>query len=94
MKKLLIAPLVLLGACAACCALPLLSPLLAGLLTSGIGVILGGWEIGLAVGATIVVLAVAQVVWRNGRKSPSADPCKNACTSPQPAAPCGCHTGP
>lgn len=30
MKKLLVAALILLGACAACCSLPLLAPLLAG----------------------------------------------------------------
>jgi len=87
MKKLLMAPLILLGACATCCALPLLAPLLAGLLTSGISSAFGGWQIGL-------VAALVQVVRRRSRPVHSAASCQVACKSPRDAAPCSCHTEP
>jgi hypothetical protein len=94
MKKLLMAPLILLGACATCCALPLLAPLLAGLLTSGISSAFGGWQIGLVVLTISVGAALVQVVRRRSRPVHSAASCQVACKSPRDADPCSCHTEP
>ena len=94
MKKLLTVPLIMLGACAACCAMPLLAPLLAGLLTAGIGAAFGGWQIGMAVAIIIVGLALVQVVRSQTRNIPTDDPCQVACKSPPNAGPCGCHATP
>jgi hypothetical protein len=43
MKKLSMIPVIAVGACAACCALPWLPTLLAGLLASSTGTFLIGW---------------------------------------------------
>lgn len=94
MKKLLIAPLVLLGACAACCALPLLAPLLAGLLTSSIGAALGGWQIGLVVLAIGVGAGLVHMVRRQPRPVHAATSCQIACKAPRDVASCNCSNAP
>lgn len=96
MKKPLFAALGVAGACAACCSIPLLLPLLGG---TAVAALLAGWglELGTALNvlfAAALVAAVGAVLWLKRR--PKAD-CQNrgsstpaACTLP----PGGCGCGP
>ena len=60
MKKVL--PLLaIVAACGACVAVPLLLPVLVGLVASGVGATLLGWEVGAALLAGVLV--VAALVW-------------------------------
>lgn len=94
-KKLLMAPLILLGACAACCATPLLAPLLVGLFTSGVSAAFGQ-SAGLAALTIGVGLFFVQRVRRKIklRSAHAADPCQATRQSPGIATPCGCNTDP
>ena len=94
MTKPLFAALGVAGACAACCTIPLLVPLLGG---TAVAALLAGW--GLELGAALNVLYAAAVVAgvavdlcvRRNRKldcQNSASPAPAACTL-QPNA-CGC----
>lgn len=94
MKKMLIGPLIMLGACAACCTLPLVVPLMTGLLASGIGTVFGGWKTGLAVVTSIAVLTPVLMVRRKTAETPSANPCQAACPPPQDVDPCSCKPHP
>jgi hypothetical protein len=75
MKKPALAALGVVGACAACCAIPVALPLLGGLSALGItglgaGALGTDWELALAVGAGASAVAVAgRVWWKRGRKA-------------------------
>ena len=96
MKKPLFAALGVAGACAACCSIPLLIPLLGG---TAIAALVTGWglELGTALNiliAAALVVAVGTVLWLKRRGKPG---CQNpgsstpsACTLP----PNGCGCGP
>ena len=96
MKKPLFAVLGVAGACAACCSIPLLLPLLGG---TAAAALLAGWGLNLGTVvnlliAIVLVASVGAVVWiRRGRKPG----CENSSTS-TPAActlpPGGCGCGP
>lgn len=96
MKKPLIAVLGVAGACAACCTIPLLLPLLGG---TAVATLLAGW--GLELGALLnlfiaaaVVAAVAATLWvkhmRKARCHNAGDSAPASCTLP----PGGCGCGP
>lgn len=96
MKKPVFAALGIAGACAACCTIPLLLPLLGG---TAVTALLAGWglELGTALNvlmAAVLAAGVGAVLWMKRRRK--AD-CQNpgsstpvACTLP----PNGCGCGP
>ncbi|RCW66077.1 hypothetical protein [Pseudorhodoferax soli] len=96
MKKPLFAALGVAGACAACCSIPLLLPLLGG---TAVAALLAGWglDVGIALNVLIAATLVAMVgavVWLKRR--PKAG-CENPSTSTQAACalpPGGCGCGP
>ena len=101
MKKWLMTPLLAAGACAACCALPLLPSLLAGLLTTSLGTALIGWQPGAGLGMGFAsVLALGALVWvlrrsrqhRLCRLSSNQGRADTCTTSPDRHA-CGCRAG-
>lgn len=101
MKKWWMTPLLAAGACAACCALPLLPTLLAGLLTSSLGVALIGWQPSVVSGLAVVLgLAFGASVWvlvRRRRRRPCPHQANKAredisATSVAHHA-CGCRPG-
>lgn len=83
MKKLSMIPVIAVGACAACCALPWLPTLLAGLLASSMGTFLIGWRSGAVLG---LALLFGVLIWmrigRRHNKSGAVPPCGCA---PDPA---------
>ena len=65
MKKFSFAPLIMIGACATCCAIPMLPALFAGALTSVAGSAWGGWKFGLGLVIALLVLGrIAMLVLR------------------------------
>ena len=95
MKKPLFAALGVAGACAACCSIPLLLPLLGG---TAVAALLAGWglEIGVALNVLIaaalvavvaVVAVVGAVLWMKRR--PKAD-----CQNPGSSTPAACTLPP
>jgi hypothetical protein len=101
MKKWLMTPLLAAGACAACCALPLLPSLLAGLLTTSLGTALIGWQPGISLGMGVAsALALGARVWtlvrsrqhRFCRLPSNQDGTDTCATSPERRA-CGCRAG-
>ena len=95
MKKFLFAPLALAGACAACCALPFLPGLFAGLMAAGTGVALGHWAMGLGLAMALVLMWRAFPYWRPISKAQRSTPapCSVACDSSPAASPCACQQG-
>lgn len=86
MKKTLLGLLGIGAACAACCAVPLALPLLAGLGLAGFGVAgvtvpAFGWIAGLAAGAAM--LASGLYLWRKRQAAPAS-------CSVDASAGCGC----
>lgn len=75
----------LIAACGVCCAVPLLLPMLGGLVATAAGLAMG-WEL-LALGGAGLVVVVLLFVHRRHRQS--AGPCKE--TSP-PSGDCGCQS--
>lgn len=102
MKKWLMTPLLAAGACAACCALPLLPSLLAGLLTTSLGTALIGRQlsvVGLRM-AFASVLALGALVWALVRsrqhrlcRSPANQNCADTCATSSGHHACGCRSG-
>ena len=95
MKKLLLAPLLVVGACAACCALPLSPALWAGLLTlaGGAGAAMGQRTaaLSLAVGAGLVLALVLIRIWRAREARPRASAvCQVTCNTQPGAGHCAC----
>lgn len=98
MKKPLLATLGLAGACAACCAVPLLVPILSGLSVAGLVGL--DWDriaasreyMAVVIGAA-VALAVALGLWL-ARRRRATSVCATAATPDQgqslPASSCGC----
>lgn len=62
MKKTLLPLIGLATACGACCAIPLLLPVLGGIAASGAGGVALGWQAGVALLAAVVAAAAA-VLW-------------------------------
>lgn len=96
MKKPLLATLGVAGACAACCSIPLVLPLLGG---TAVAALLAGW--GLELGAALKVLisavlvaAVGAVLWaKRSRKLDCQNPGSSAAVACVPP-PNGCGCGP
>lgn len=85
MKKPLFAALGVAGACAACCSIPLLLPLLGG---TAVAALLAGWglELGTALNVLIaaaLVVAVGAVLWVKRRR-------KTGCQNPGSSTPAAC----
>ena len=93
MKRSLIAPVALVGACAACCALPLLPGFLAGLLTASVGVAFGSWKLGLELALALALLGSALALLLRAKKTryPSAKRCQVECVTPRASEPCACQ---
>ena len=101
MKKPLLATLGVVGACAACCAIPVVLPLLGG---SALAAALAAW--GLDVGwpwtATLSALALtglalgARQLWRvrQSRCTEAAPPASTACALPRGGCGCGPQSAP
>jgi len=96
MKKPLFAALGVAGACAACCSIPLLLPLLGG---TAVAALLAGWglDVGVALNVLIAAALVAMVgtiLWVKRKRNGA---CENPGTSTQAACilpPGGCGCGP
>jgi hypothetical protein len=94
MKKPLLAAVGLIGACAACCAFPLLIPVLGGLsvgllTTAGVGAIQIDGQF-VAIGAGIVTaLAVGVGIWHK-RRRPNSCTLPGIANNPLPPSACGC----
>lgn len=89
LKKFLLAPLLLAGACVACCAAPLLLPAVLGLLTTGVAT-LGGLKVGLTFALSIALLSIlfsAIKRWRPSR----ADACRITCPTTTATKACDCQ---
>jgi len=92
MKKPALAAMGLIGACAACCAIPLAIPLISGLSVAGLASIDWG---GLTMGSELAIVAglaaaglVTSGLWWHRRRTAAAQ-----CALPTPAASgCGCAT--
>lgn len=101
MKKWLMTPLLAASACAACCTLPLLPSLLAGLLTTSLGTALTGWQPGVGLGMGFAsVLALGALVWALSRsrqhrlyRLSSNQDYADTCATPPDRHACGCRAG-
>jgi hypothetical protein len=94
MKKPLLAGIGVVGACAACCAVPLALPLLSGLSAAGLAGVIG-WDwfsAGAAVGAAIAAAGVAAGlgVWMIRRRRPAGPSCAVPLDAAAQSGGCGC----
>lgn len=94
MKKTLLAGVGVVGACAACCAIPLALPILSGLSAAGFAGALG-WDqlsgaaaIGLAVGAAAAAGGLA--LWLAKRAKPEPPSCAIGLPGQKSGGGCGC----
>ncbi|MDP2817683.1 MAG: hypothetical protein Q8O29_05285 [Polaromonas sp.] len=103
MKKPALATLGVVGACAACCTIPLAIPLLSGLSVAGLvsidwdGLNLGSEVATAAMGLVAAVLVGGGIWWQRKRKATTAcaAPSGTAAASPAPAGSgCGCSSSP
>lgn len=94
MKKPLLAGVGVVGACAACCAIPLALPILSGLSAAGLAGALswhqlsGGAAAGLAIGVAAAAGGVG--VWLAKRGKPQAPTCALPGAPGQQSSRCGC----
>lgn len=72
------------AACAACCALPIAFPVLAGVTAAGFGQAIVGWPLGLALLVVTAATAVG-IVALNRRRAEAA-----TCASSGPSRKCNC----
>lgn len=89
LKKILLAPLFLAGACVACCAAPLLLPAVLALLTTSVAT-LGGLNMGLTFALSIALMSIlfsAIKRWRPSR----ADTCQITCPTTTATKACDCQ---
>ena len=95
MKKPILATVGIAGACAACCAIPIVVPLLSGLSVAGMlgigwGHLPPGWEL-MAVGAgAVVALVVGLSIWTTRRRRLAAGCASSTGKRDSPASACGC----
>ncbi len=103
MKKPALATLGVVGACAACCAIPLALPLLSGLSAAGlVSIDWDGLNLGSQVAAAATGLAAAALVggglwWHRKRNAATACAAPSGTTGALPAATgsgCGCSSAP
>lgn len=76
------------AACAACCALPILAPMLAAVGLAGLGTTAAGWAVGIA------LLALAVAVGLIVRRRVAASACAVSKEEGQASGPCGCGSVP
>lgn len=88
LKKILLAPLLLAGACVACCAVPLL-PAVLGLLTTSFAT-LWGLKLGLTFALFIALLSILFTAIKRWRPS-RADACQITCPTTKAAKACDCQ---
>jgi hypothetical protein len=92
MKRTVLATLGVVGACAACCAIPLAIPLMAGLSVTGLAVLEAAYfntGIGLVV-AVAVVAGIGAWLVRRRKRACLADAEGAACRTEGAAKGCGC----
>lgn len=89
LKKILLAPLLLAGACLACCAVPLLTTAL-GLLTTGVAT-LWGLKMGMTFALFIALLSILFAAIKRWRPS-KADTCQITCPITTAPKACDCQS--
>ena len=103
MNKPALATLGVIGACAACCTIPLALPLLSGLSVAGLASIdwnclgVGSEVAAVGIGLVAAILAGAGIWWHRKRKAASACAAPSATAAASPASAgsgCGCSSTP